>query len=310
MAIFFNVKETSQSISKELKSYNSGKVHSVYKRTINILLKEKMVSIQPQDLPNTPMFIGVDIRHDTFDLLNIEKDDQVIFKPDRFIINNHEFNHSSSLLWDPKLNYIKLALEDFNPEKTDFLSNLLKIYGRREGLRDLVIYLYNKKLKNISIDLGNNRLTAKALSLVKAGMESIISGKSGDAAKSISGLIGMGPGLTPSGDDFLTGFLSVLLSVDIDLRHLKEFQKDLIKQIKNSLNKTTFLGGEFLKYACIGEFSQPFHQFYISFKSTDKAKIASSTINFLKLGHSSGSDSVSGIITGMLIINELIKKHF
>ena len=68
-------------------------------------------------------------------------------------------------------------------------------------------------------------------------------------------LIGLGIGLTPSGDDFLCGFLAGLRLSDGS----SVFLPFLEQHILHTLDRTNEISAAFLRCAVLGQFSAPVH---------------------------------------------------
>ncbi|MDM2734669.1 DUF2877 domain-containing protein [Citrobacter sp. Ct235] len=99
-------------------------------------------------------------------------------------------------------------------------------------------------------------------------------------------LIGRGPGLTPSGDDMLTGMLAVFIAAGIPV-HL------FLPSIDQLALLTTSVSCSYLNSARLGEFSTPVLGVMRSLqtgRNTDRA-----LGRLLAVGHTSGADTVLGI---------------
>lgn len=101
-------------------------------------------------------------------------------------------------------------------------------------------------------------------------------------------LIGRGPGLTPSGDDMLTGMIAVLYASGIVVQ-LPSFlpPADHLAQL------TTSVSCSYLNSARIGEFSTPLLKVMRSLQSGRDPHFA--ICRLLTVGHTSGADIVLGI---------------
>jgi len=142
-------------------------------------------------------------------------------------------------------------------------------------------------------DLGNACLRRDMGEILKKGKE----------------LIGLGPGMTPSGDDFLGGLLfSAFL--------LREAYPDVFLWNPESVSDFTAwarLQTNPISYAFLNDFALghgPAHlhevmNFLIQGKDFEKA--VSAIIQFLRFGHSSGGDVLAGLMTGMLMVFEIQK---
>ena len=74
----------------------------------------------------------------------------------------------------------------------------------------------------------------------------------------IAHLIGFGPGLTPSGDDFIVGFISSYHYLKKSKFNLSINMNDFVEQILLLYkNKTTFIGEMMIYEACKGRFFKP-----------------------------------------------------
>jgi hypothetical protein len=112
--------------------------------------------------------------------------------------------------------------------------------------------------------------------------------------EAIQGLIGLGPGLTPSGDDFLVGALALLDAVGERHAHAA-----LARAITDTLpGLTTPLSACFLKAAAAGHVGEALHRAVSSVITGD---VDSAVAAAGKIGHSSGWDMMAGIMTTLRI---------
>jgi hypothetical protein len=114
------------------------------------------------------------------------------------------------------------------------------------------------------------------------------------SVKAVAGLIGLGPGLTPSGDDFLIGALAVLDAIGESGAHAA-----MARAIVDALpGLTTPLSACFLRAAAAGHLGETLHRTVSSLMTEDvDAAIAAAG----QIGHSSGWDMVAGILTTLRI---------
>ena len=112
--------------------------------------------------------------------------------------------------------------------------------------------------------------------------------------EAIQGLIGLGPGLTPSGDDFLVGALALLDAIGERHAHIA-----LARAVTDALpGLTAPLSACFLRAAAAGQVGEALHRAVSSVITgdIDSAVAAAGTI-----GHSSGWDMMAGIMTTLRI---------
>ena len=116
-------------------------------------------------------------------------------------------------------------------------------------------------------------------------------GDSVKMADTLCQLIGLGIGLTPSGDDFLCGFLAGLR---LSLSESDRFRQILEKKICSHLNRTNEISAAFLHCAVLGQFSAPIHLLINPDITVEQIYRA-----FSDIGHSSGVDTLCGISTAL-----------
>ncbi|MBU1218636.1 DUF2877 domain-containing protein [Myxococcota bacterium] len=125
--------------------------------------------------------------------------------------------------------------------------------------------------------------------------------KSGDVSKCVEQFKGVGFGLTPSGDDFITGLLYAFSSVA---------DSDELTQIKNNILRTAEncspLSFEFMKSAASGSYPIDIKDLFLAALTKDIDLINKAILNILKHGHSSGADTAAGIVAGF---EWLLKKY-
>jgi hypothetical protein len=129
----------------------------------------------------------------------------------------------------------------------------------------------------------------------------LIQGVAGDREplirQGICGLLGVGPGSTPAGDDFLMGFLSAS-------RYLlpSAYQRAVYTMTRllraEAPGATTFLSLAYLKYGLHGSYHQRLCELITAFGSCPMQIIMDKAHSLMQLGHSSGADVLTGFIYG------------
>lgn len=99
----------------------------------------------------------------------------------------------------------------------------------------------------------------------------------------VTRLLGLGFGLTPSGDDFIVGVISVLNLSGRDTDDLRE----PIEHYDNPFSRTMLLG------ALDGYYDEPLCN--LARSSIDGSLTCKEIVGLLKLGHTSGLDTLSGM---------------
>lgn len=113
-------------------------------------------------------------------------------------------------------------------------------------------------------------------------------------------LIGLGVGLTPAFDDFLVGLTIALISSNNEMAYY--WLSTLTKILKQYQDNTTLVSYTFLKYASKGCFSENLLELAKALHYPVNEQICVKSIKrLLAFGHSSGADTLIGIIKGFEI---------
>jgi len=116
--------------------------------------------------------------------------------------------------------------------------------------------------------------------------------------RTIDQIIGLGPGLTPSGDDFLIGFLSVIRFFS-ENSQIKHHLNQIEERVESLLIKTTVVSKAFLSGAIDGQFAQSICLYYEALDNEDKTLQHRSLEKIAQHGSSSGVDTLNGILFGI-----------
>lgn len=121
------------------------------------------------------------------------------------------------------------------------------------------------------------------------------------AITAISPLIGLGPGLTPSGDDFIVGYLAGLWSTAGSDSSRLRFMSSLGAWLSRAAGDTNTISCTYIKSAVNGNVSEPIATLAQRFgqaKSLDSVREATRTA--LQVGNTSGTDGVQGMLLGCI----------
>nr|WP_240929405.1 DUF2877 domain-containing protein [Streptomyces coryli] len=149
-----------------------------------------------------------------------------------------------------------------------------------------------------ALDEGRAALTRAVLARDPAGIRD-----------GVLALLGLGPGLTPAGDDFLTG-IAVLSA--LDGTRLGPFATVLGDVLDERSGRTTLLSATTLREALAGRVRASLADVLCAIPATrrqDTAQAADALKNpvrrALAHGHTSGTDTLSGLVTGLHLEKEL-----
>ena len=286
--------QTSKYASDLLKNISDLTVHSVYRKAVNIKAGSTLLTIQPRGSVLSPISLITDCSED-------ELADLPFFTGKELPVT---------------LNITHTLCEDLSLSFTDSVSSCsasLQIEKIHQAIAlagnfDLPPHMRGVELVFNQPDLASESLYMNAIHNILIQFHQLF-GDSAKMADTLCSLIGLGIGLTPSGDDFLCGFLAGLhLSVsssrtltsrsDISQIHMTEsdcFQRILEKKILSCLDRTNEISASFLHCAVLGQFSAPVHLLRNPKITADQIYQA-----FSGIGHSSGIDTLCGIYTALL----------
>lgn len=273
----WTVKKISLYGAELLKSNSSGMVHSTYRNTINLAFGGGLLSLHPEGTPMSPIGLITNIPANCFERFGIEKGARVTINQEVSVLDLAD-------LENPLLSYAQAATTDLSlsgplsEQKTLFLLR---------NLRNGILAWGKEGLCTVFLPSGQEPdITAAALARITEAKRSLAAANWEDAARSLCGLIGLGPGLTPSGDDFLCGVLA-----GAGLTGLKghPFVQCLSGQIFDGLSRTNDISRAFLRCALEGQYAEVIQLFY-----TQPVRVILSEIR--RIGHTSGVDTLCGIL--------------
>ncbi len=121
----------------------------------------------------------------------------------------------------------------------------------------------------------------------------------GEACAAIEPLIGLGPGLTPSGDDFLVGYFAGLWSTAGHDTARLQFLASVGAWLSEASAQTNVISRAFIHSAVRGHISEPIAQLAQRVDQPDNMdNVQAATLAALQIGHSSGTDGVAGLLFG------------
>ena len=262
-----------------LQSHAVGHVHSVYRKTINLQFGEQLVSLQTASSPVSPLSLITELSQDAMEQLPIVCEQPVeAFTSNidvRTATEEITFDFSDAAIFDSRLFAIsnscaallKPALE--SSASNGFLPVFFpQVQEKNPSFGDQ--FLVNLAAKN--------RISACTLAFHEADYEK--------ATSELIHLIGLGIGLTPSGDDFLCGILAGLVLTD---NQDHPFTIKLKEQLKKNLKNTNDISRAFLNCALKSHFSEAVKKIPTA---TSPAELLAP---FEAIGHSSGIDTLCGI---------------
>ncbi len=257
-----------------LKRHSMGTVHSVYRKTINLSLGEKLLALQPFGTPRSPISLVTELPAEVFETLALGTGDEIRIEKEGLCGAQVHFFTGNALLKEHRIS------EPLLPERR-------LEFGRR--LRGLLC----REQTGVFCQIMSGQWRAETEVLARASQQCleeaetrIRSGQWERAAECLCRLVGLGVGLTPGGDDFLCG---ILAGMDMGNQKDHPLAEALRKEIIQSLHRTNDISRAFLECALEGQYGQLVLDFYV--KSAEEILLEAKEI-----GHSSGMDTLCGIV--------------
>ena len=252
-----------------------GKINSIFDHVINIETDQHLgFAITDQSVILAPYHIKLQNNKFNKIINHINESSNIIIKKDKIIFDEKVINYKSKKIYNgiiEKTYYKKEKLIE-NTEKV--LKNFAK-----SGSLDNTILNYQKI---ISKKVNKSNLLQKHFYTI---LKEIINGK-----KSVNDLLGLGIGLTPTGDDFIVGYLS---AVESGLCKDKYHFIDVLTT-KDIFNKTTRVSALHLKGVLEHRYNAKLVELYKNIDDSDIIYINNAK-ELIKIGSTSGVDMLSGI---------------
>lgn len=276
----------------------TARVHSCYHRVLNIITEDGLLSILSAEIPCAPKALQL-AEYVDFLKLDILAGNQVsLFKSHISIENKMTIDISDVKLWNcPTIVTTDIfssdAIAGIGSVNEFFLKNC-----KKQGAAGW----YRKKLEK------DNSMTEDIIDFaLRIRIDDFVRGWCEGELAPVERLIGVGYGLTPSGDDFLCGFyfaFSCLLPDNMQLMKLRMKILSLKKQMSD-------ISYQMIDTYFNGEGNEIFYRFLSAVLKNDVYLLPDIFKEILMFGSTSGTDIMVGILTGLSLIIPLneIKKN-
>lgn len=271
---------------ERMKNRETGRVHSVFDRVVNILLDKEAVPDSFLSIGNcmiqvSPAMLVTDWSA-SWHLLNVKVGDRVYLCENHLWIGTIKIDTGRARLWrgmtGDQIAQIQVCCDVVLEKRKRQLAEDLQ--NRRKHLEPDVLVIEEKLQKLIY------------------GLECWIRDDK-DTAFDAAGLIGLGRGLTPSGDDVLCGALyGMYFSGELG-RCKSEKLESLRADVKRSLHKTNCISSHFLRYAADAMWGEKEEEFLLAFYSRKSCDYREKAQRILETGASSGADQMTGFLLAL-----------
>lgn len=280
-----------------------GQVHSVFDRTFNVIFDERLVGVSRQDVSENPMNVLIEVpTNETMQALGVRKGLPVWVDGRKFEVGEVlEVSLEGAAVWKPLANASNPLLLDAVRRNLDVAEKVAASRDVREGLGPLL-----KKIGaifgggRIEVD-GLNDISRKALPHLQQLIEGVRRSDAGMVKEAVGKLIGLGPGLTPSADDFLSGLIGALVWFSNTFSKNIDCVGVLKEEILAQGGKTNLLSRQLLEHAARGENNARVEKLLISIFAGADSEIKPQLERVMEIGETSGIDMTVGILVAIRI---------
>lgn len=285
-----------------MQSVRVGMVHSVFRRAVNLAFDDALVTLTSSELPRMP--------HGARLPAVIWKKLAACWQVDTMVCLNDGLLHLPACrcvlalpsidAWEPRPDVAAYQWQRYTvAQHIRLLARALLERIAAESMAPLMgVLLLNEPRTETP-------LTHTALPLLKQLARASWRLDEEAIKGAVRGLAGLGPGLTPSGDDVLSGFVAVmtllsdLLSADGQSRtHLAPLIVEAARPY------TTLLSGALLTHAARGEVTEPVGSFLCALSHPVNVfmHVLQAAKRVLLFGATSGADILFGLLLGLRVL--------
>ncbi len=255
-----------------------GEVHSVYHKVINIKIDNRILGVGINKTEKSPDFIRVDYQG-SFSDFKIERQQKVALNNKLIKIGNEiEIELTQCIVYELNKHY-KRDWEKLDSELYIKITNLLKIYGKKSQLYYSLLDSSGEK----------NSLTNMFKEKMQKFVEHVNHGETDLADLEVFEVLGLGIGLTPSGDDFISGY--ILLRTCFNEKN-KRFLEHA-ELYRKSTNEISF---QMICNSCMGMARESELELIKAYSEGDWNSIKKHFFKVLDYGSTSGTDTILGIL--------------
>ena len=253
-------------------------IHSVYKNTVNLQSGAQIFALQAAGIPATPFSVGTDLPGGSLEGL-FRGETAVLTSPRGICVGRNTI-----LLPARYERFDGHYMPGAVPADLTFPAEVLREMLRRLAPRDSFFALAEPSRLAAC---GRFSGAAEGAALAMRAEEACTAA---DAAQILAELVGLGQGLTPAGDDFLVGVLAAL-----DMADASSLRTALCAALR--LQKTNAVSAGFLRAAADSDYAEALLALLRAIDgSATRERLEACALRVLQTGHTSGSDTLGGML--------------
>ncbi|HEY71914.1 MAG TPA: DUF2877 domain-containing protein [Thermoflexia bacterium] len=280
MSVYIVARSISRPVWERLQHPLSARVLAVFERVCDLATDDGgVIALVTPQVGDGPLSIVADV-----DFATLKPGALARWNGERLQIGGLKVALDKAVIWEPCPDWESLrARRDVFVDRLSLLETL----ALRRAHEDSLLTLTSMQAGGPDVTFDTAR---EAVKVLRAGWE-------GDAAQLRAGatqLAGLGTGLTPAGDDFLTGLMLWGWLAHPDpgcLCHLLA---------EAAAPRTTILSAALLRAAARGECSAAWHALLAALSRGSNEEVAGAARGVLAHGATSGADALAGFLWGRL----------
>lgn len=276
-----------------LETARKGVVQGSFRGAVNVLTADGLFCLVPEAAGRGPLNVNVRLgKRRTMSSLGVEVGDRVRVEGEVLDLGRALVSLASAERYAPSLRFARpvapraQVLENLEGARLTGLSS-----GNLSGLGRL---LAAPKAKGRVLGV----FAAAAARRIERLMATIREGDYWLAKRAVVDLIGLGPGLTPAGDDMLAG-MAIFMSLYSRNSGMKAPGLEALEEgLRGSRGKTTVLSEALLRQAAAGRGSEGVLGLCEAVLTGTPDAVRLETKRLLRVGATSGTDTLLGIVLG------------
>jgi len=276
----------------------SGEVLAVHPRSCYLLDEEGSIyAVVQEDLGKGPLSLVIASSSSSQPFQQLAVGETVKTAGDVLLLSDSlDVGLAKAELWDPKP-YVTFGGAEAMQHSLDALHQAATKFAPEKSLAVLLPYLAEDELPPL-LQKVTHFPRSHAL---MGGLADSLGDRNRRGLKVVtSSLAGLGPGLTPAGDDFLAGVLLALAEqrqADAELGEIA----DLL--LETAAPRTHEISAAYLKTAHDGEAHERWHALLGALAAGDTAAIGEAAHGVAQVGETSGADMLAGFLTAMQAVH-------
>jgi hypothetical protein len=258
------------------------KIHSHFSKVINYSCNKNLISIVCIEIGNGPVNIVVS------EIGNLS-DEKIIISKNKITGEYFSVNFSNASLYESSIDEADIKKIDIS----FIIQNLSPLLVKQASEHSLAVLLDDSRRINF-----RSSFEKEFLKRIVSGIEKM---NSADFITAVKTFAGCGFGLTPSGDDFITGMLNALFL----LQEISE-NKNLVllrENIFKAAETENIISYNAMKMAANGRFHEKMKNMICALTEKDENKIHTNCHQLLTMGETSGADMLTGFLYTFVVEN-------